>query len=423
MACFQNNAASCISPLVPCVHAIDPNALVGPPGVGNQRWIAGVSALTYITAFNNEPTAPVPAQQVIVTQPLGSNVNLSNLGLLGIMVPNGTNNVQAYVPAGAFNPAAGVNEFITNVDLRPTQSLLVNVDVLLNPATETLTWTLTSIDPATGQPPVNPLVGFLPPGTGAIVSYSVTPKQGLATGSQIAEQASIVFVGASPMSTATWVNTVDNTPPVSHVSALPSASSCPAFRVSWSGSDVGSGLRGFTLFASDNGGPFTRWLSSTTSTSTTYTGSVGHSYSFYSIATDLTGNVETANTAAEASTTVTAAGPCGPPSLSGQVLSSSRSGTTLTVNLQLTNSGFTPSQAVRINQVTFRTLSGSGAVTFAGSPLPVSLGPLGVGASTTFTLTVNVPSTVTRFSLTESGNLLDSTAKSYNYSIAQTIVP
>ena len=60
---------------------------------------------------------------------------------------------------------------------------------------------------------MNPLVGFLPPGAGANLSYRVTPKQGLATGTQIAEQASIVFVGASPMSTATWVNTIDNSPP------------------------------------------------------------------------------------------------------------------------------------------------------------------------------------------------------------------
>ena len=151
------------------------------------------------------------------------------------------------------------------------------------------------------------------------------------------------------MSTSTWINTIDNTKPVSHVSALSTTSSCPSFRVNWSGSDVGSGLQGFAIYASDNGAPFMPWLSSTTAAAATYTGAVGHTYSFYGIATDLTGNIEIAKTSPEATTTVNAAGPCGPPSLSGQVLSTSHTGTTVTANLQLTNTGFTAAQAVNIN--------------------------------------------------------------------------
>lgn len=57
------------------------------------------------------------------------------------------------------------------------------------------------------------------------------------------------------------------------------------------------------------------------------------------------------------------------------------------------------------------------------STLPDALGPLAIGASATVTLTLNVPSTVTRLSLTEPGNMPDAAANSYNYSIAQTIIP
>lgn len=77
LQCIQSKSSSCTSSFLPCVHAVDPNALVGPTGIGGQRWVAGGPAMTYIVAFDNEPSAPVPAQQVIVTQPLGANVDLS----------------------------------------------------------------------------------------------------------------------------------------------------------------------------------------------------------------------------------------------------------------------------------------------------------------------------------------------------------
>ncbi|HLK66557.1 MAG TPA: SBBP repeat-containing protein [Bryobacteraceae bacterium] len=413
----------CLSDQLPCAEPADPNYLIGPSGIGNQHWIAGVTALTYEISFSNEPTAPVPAQQVIVTQPLGASVNLATLALPLISIPNGSINIQVLIPPGSFNPAAGINEFMTNVDLRPTESLLVNVEAKLDLTTQTLTWTFKSIDPTTGLPPFNPLVGFLPPGAGANVSFSVTPKPGIANGTQVSDQATVVFDGQTPMSTQTWVNTIDNKPPVSRVAALPVASTCPSFRIGWSGNDLGSGLQGFTVYVSDNGGAFTSWLSNTTATAGTFSGSVGHTYAFYTIATDLTGNVEAVKTFPEASTTLTATGPCGPPSLSAQVLSVAQSGTTVTASLQLTNNGLTAAQAVNINQITLRTLSGIGTVTLSGPTLPLAVGSLAIGASTTVPFTFNVPNTVTRFSATEGGTIQDASGNGYSFSIAQTIIP
>jgi hypothetical protein len=408
---------------LPVVIPTDPNSLVGPSGVSGQGWINGTQALTYGISFSNEPTASVPAQQVVVTQPLGTNVDLTTLTLLGTNLPNGSSSVQVLVPSGSLNPGAGVNEFTTVADLRPAQSLLVNVDVKLNTTTRTLTWTLASIDPSTGLPPVKPLVGLLPPGLGGSVAFAIKPTQALATGTQISDQAAVVFDVNAPISTPAWINTIDNTPPVSHVSALGTTSACPAFRVSWSGSDVGSGLQGFTIYVSDSGGPFTPWVSNTTAASGDYTGAVGHTYSFYSIATDLVGNMEGSKTTVEALTSVTATGPCGPPSLSGQLSNVTPSGTTVTATLTLTNTGFTAAQAININQITFRTLSGSGTVTLASPALSAAEGPLDIGASTAVPLTLNVPTTVARFSMTESGNLLDGLGNNYNYSMAQTVIP
>src|SRR5215472_15887789 len=74
--------------------------------------------------------------------------------------------------------------------------------------------------------------------------------------------------------------------------------------VQWIGTDVGSGIQDFTIYVSDNGGPFTPFQTNATATSATFTGQIGHRYGFYSIARDLVGNVESAKTVADTTTQV-----------------------------------------------------------------------------------------------------------------------
>jgi len=63
--------------------------------------------------------------------------------------------------------------------------------------------------------------------------------------------------------------------------------------VSWSGTDPGgSGIATFEVFVSDNGGAFTVFQSATAASSATFTGQAGHTYGFYSVATDDDGIVE-----------------------------------------------------------------------------------------------------------------------------------
>ncbi len=91
---------------------------------------------------------------------------------------------------------------------------------------------------------------------------------------------------------------VDTTPPTSSVSALPASTSTTSFTVSWSGSDGanGSGIASYTIDVSEDGGPYNPWPAetNTTQTSATFTGQFGHTYCFYSIATDNAGNVQPA---------------------------------------------------------------------------------------------------------------------------------
>jgi hypothetical protein len=73
-----------------------------------------------------------------------------------------------------------------------------------------------------------------------------------------------------------------------------------------------------------------------------------------------------------------------------------------------------------------RTLAGTGVVTLntALSPgLPASLGSLDVGMATTVRLYLNVPSTVLRFSITESGPLTNVLGTAFTYSTGQAVQP
>jgi RHS repeat-associated protein len=110
--------------------------------------------------------------------------------------------------------------------------------------------------------------------------------------------------------TAQATTKVDSVAPTSTVAALPPFR--PAtFTVSWSGSDGAgeSGLATFDVFVSDNGGPFSALVTGTTQSSTSFTGVNGHTYGFYSVATDNVGNRQATPAAARASTRVDAVAP------------------------------------------------------------------------------------------------------------------
>jgi hypothetical protein len=510
---------------------VDPNYLQGSTGVGAQQWISGSAALSYVLGFGNDPKATAPAQQVVVKLPLPANVNMSTVNLSGITLPSNSSapTLQVTIPPGAFKPAAGLDEFTTNVDLRPAENLFVLVDAVLNPSTNIITWTLTSIDPGTGQPPINPGVGFLPPGAEGSVALTVAPMQALPTGTAISDEGNVVFENSGtsnpPVNTNIWSNSLDNTPPTSSVSPLPPEETSPTFTVQWSGTDIGSGIGTYNVYVSIDGAPFTVWQQNTTATSSSYTGEVGNTYGFYSIATDLVGNTEPAKSIAEATTmdvappaatfspssltfgnedlgttsgsksislsntgnaaltitsivpsanfaetnncggSVPGGGSCtikvtfsptvvaspltgtltitdnnngvngsqqtvslsgvgiGRPSVAILSTSPSLAGTTLTLTITVTNNGTGNGQNLLLNQVVPKTLGGSGTATLSSPVLPLSVGTLALGANATITLKLNVPSTVTKLSVTLDGTIQDGVGNTLSYSIASVVFP
>jgi hypothetical protein len=282
--------------------AVDPNDKSGPPGDGSaSQYIRKQQPLTYNLAFENQPTATLPASQVIVTDQLDpTKVDLTTFSLGSISFGGNT-----------LSPPYGATAFNTLYSLSSTLS--VKVQGSINQSTGLATWTFTSIDPSTGLPPTDPTVGFLPPDSNGIVGqgsvlFNVTPKSSLTTGTQVSNTASVVFDANAAINTPTWLNTLDVDAPVSAVSALPATETATNgqanFTVNWSGTDKGSGISSYTIFVSDNGAALIPWLSGTTLTSSTYTGTTGHTYGFFSIATDAAGNIEVLKSAAEATTQV-----------------------------------------------------------------------------------------------------------------------
>src|SRR5262249_6559433 len=133
--------------------------------------------------------------------------------------------------------------------------------------------------------------------------FRVSPNLGLATGTQIANQATVTFDTNAPITTQTWVNTIDSSPPASHVLALPATESTPSFQVQWSGTDVGAGIQDYVAYASQDGGPFTAWTE-TSDMSATFTGVPGSTYAFSTLARDLVGNVEPTKSIGETTTRI-----------------------------------------------------------------------------------------------------------------------
>jgi hypothetical protein len=72
-----------------------------------------------------------------------------------------------------------------------------------------------------------------------------------------------------------------------------------SFIVRWDGSSPLLSAVTFDVFVSDNGGPFTPFQTATTATSTNFKGVPGHTYDFFSIATDAGGNRGPMKTRAE----------------------------------------------------------------------------------------------------------------------------
>ena len=201
----------------------------------------------------------------------------------------------------------------------------VEAEMSFDPLTGKVRVVFQSLDPGSELPP-DVLTGMLPPedGTGrgkGYVAFRVRPKAALPSGTELRNVALIKFdvndviatnqidpqnPAAGTSAAREALNTIDAGLPTSTVDALPAITNTTDFVVNWSGSDDpnGSGIGFFDIFVSIDAGPSTLWLPKTPLTSATYSGMFGHSYAFYSVATDNVGHQEPTPVTAQATTTL-----------------------------------------------------------------------------------------------------------------------
>lgn len=263
------------------------------------RFVKNTVQFGYSVFFENLATATAAAQKVVVTDQLDpGKVDMTAFSLGPITFGTVT-----------MIPTPGLSEFTKDVDLRPAQNLIARTVAKLDKTTGLLTVTFSSLDPGTLQETQDPMLGLLPPNTAppageGSVTFSVKPKSEIASGTVLCNQAVVVFDTNPALDTPTWCNTIDTVAPASKVAALPASESNQSFTVMWAGSDAGSGIATYTVYSSDNGGAFSPWQLNTANTSGLFTGQPGHTYGFYSIATDNAGNTEAAKSSAETATSV-----------------------------------------------------------------------------------------------------------------------
>ncbi|MDB5348917.1 MAG: hypothetical protein JWN86_164 [Planctomycetota bacterium] len=305
--------------------SFDPNDKLGPAGVGDASFIQSSGALAYQIRFENEADATAPARLITVTDTLDPHVDLNTFEFTEIefanhiiAIPSGIDRYDASVP---LITSTGAN-------------IMVEVHAGLDRITRTISLTLQAFDPLTGWYSEDPLVGLLYPnddtGRGAgSFSYLVRPNADSHSGADIENRARIVFDFNDPIDTPLVHNTLDGGAPISAIAALPATTTDTTVTLAWSGQDDegGSGIAGYDIFLSVDGGAWTAILTNTTDTSTTFTVARGHSYAFYSVATDNVGDRQPTPAEAQAQvsveflTTTTTLGASENPSTYGDSLS------------------------------------------------------------------------------------------------------
>jgi hypothetical protein len=280
---------------IPIIRPIDPNDIQGPSGVTVKKWMAAKDVYGYKVRYENDPKAANgPAQKVIIQVPIHPEFDIHSVRL-------GSFGFGKYI----FNVPPNSPSYYTRLDLKDSIGLMVDVLAGINVVTNEAIWVFQSVDPTTGDVPLDAMLGFLPvndstagqsadsvTGKGeGFVTFSIKPRSDVITGDTVIAQAGIIFDVNAPVMTNIEENTIDAVAPLS---ALTFASiSGNNITLHWNGFDdtKGSGIRDYSIYVSENGGPYT-FLRQVAGLTTEFTGIPGNTYCFFSIARDSVDNHE-----------------------------------------------------------------------------------------------------------------------------------
>lgn len=231
---------------VEAINSMDPNDKSGPAGFGPSGYTAGDHPFHYTIYFENVDTATASAEDIIIIDSLDKNLDWSTF----------TSDTSSHP--------------ITTVTFDSTNGVL--------------TWLFEDIN----LPP-----NKIPPEGEGWLRFSLSPKPGLPTGTQIKNRAWITFDINKPMATSEVLNTIDVGAPESKIRTLPAIQTSTEFTVPLSGQDDpgGSGIRNYSIYVSDNDSAYSLWTT-IDKPMFTFSGKNNHEYKFYSLAVDNISNLE-----------------------------------------------------------------------------------------------------------------------------------
>lgn len=266
---------------VPLIASFDPNDKLGPVGVKVQRYVNGSDPFTYKIRFENFATATAAAQYVRLVDTLDRtkfNFDTFQFGYFNVADTN-------------FYASPGKKRHLVDWDLRPAKDLILRMESKFIDSTGILEATYTALDPATMEWTEDPILGFLPPNVNApegegSITFSIFPKDSLATGTTVTNKAYIYFDYNPVIPTPPWTNTIDAMPPNSTMSNLPAVNRDTTIVLSWQGSDAESGAKLYDVMVSVNDGSYTPILLATKLTTFNFFGKVDSTYKFYTVAYD-----------------------------------------------------------------------------------------------------------------------------------------
>ena len=264
--------------------SVDPNEKIGPFHQIGQGYTNN-PGFFYAIHFENLDSAQLSAKRVLITDTLDTDLfDLSTL---------------RFTLASWGERSVELNQASTLIDLRPELPNILQIDRSLDMETGVVSWEFLTLDTLSMNLTEVLEQGFLPPNVNSpegmgFVGFEVDLKDDVPSGSLVLNDASITFDYNAVIQTNTYENIYDFLAPESHVNEIidyvPGENTVT---ISWESESPDPSLLFYNIYYNTDGGTdWELWQLNTTMTSAVFTGELGTTYYFQSIAIDSALNVE-----------------------------------------------------------------------------------------------------------------------------------
>ena len=280
------------------VASLDPNSKTGPVGFNELNCINGSLPIDYIIEFENVDTASAAASSVYLYDTLDlSKFNMSTFRFL-----------EFGFDGQIFEVSSQNTDFVQEIDLRPAKNTILRINGNVNETSGIALWEFISLDADTREPNTSVDDGFLNPNVDGtegrgFVKFQINALSDLENDTPIENAATIVFDANESIITPQFLNTIDKEAPESSVQEITEFLNDSTFVVRWLASDNAAGIAETELYMSINDTATYRICDGMVNDTLVYTGRIGDTYAFYTVATDWVGNREETPSAPDATIT------------------------------------------------------------------------------------------------------------------------